>query len=402
MNTQRFKITVSERVLTDLRRRLSKTRWPDEIEGANWDYGANLDYLKSLTDYWQNAFDWRAQEAKLNQFAHYRAEIDGFGLHFIHERGKGPNPMPLLLLHGWPKSFYHFYKVIPMLTDPARFGGDPVDSFDVIVPSLAGFGFSDKPNQRGWDHYNRDSTDIYARLMTEVLGYSRFGAHGGDTGSPIAQAIARSHPESVAGIHLTDIGYDKVMQLDPSNFSDAERAYAQSLEQFSFTEGAYVMIQGTKPQSLAYGLNDSPTGLAAWIVEQFRKFSDCDGDLERRFSKDELLTNIMIYWATETINSSMRGYYEGMHPQSGDWGESSGDYAGEAEGEWGQAQTPQRVEAPVGLALFPKDHPAPREMAERFFNVQRWTEMPRGGHFAALEEPELLVQDMRAFFRALR
>jgi pimeloyl-ACP methyl ester carboxylesterase len=365
MNTQRFKIHVSERVLTDARRRLANTRWPDEIKGAGWDYGTNLGYLKTLTDYWQCQFDWRAQEASLNALAHFRAEVDGLGLHFIHERGSGPNPMPLLLLHGWPESFYHFHKVIPMLTDPARSGGDPADSFDVVVPSLAGFGFSDKPTQRGWDHYNRESTDIYARLMIEVLGYHRrFGAHGGDTGSPIAQAIARAHPESVAGIHLTDIGYDKVMQLDPSTFCEAERAYAQSLEQFSFSEGAYLMIQGTKPQSLAYGLNDSPVGLVSWIVEKYRNWSDCDGEVERRFTRDELLTNIMIYWATETINSSMRGYYEGMHPQSGDWdGESGSESSGEANGEWGQAQAPQRIEAPVGLALFPKDHPAPREMA---------------------------------------
>jgi microsomal epoxide hydrolase len=387
MKPQRFTIHVSERVLADLRRRLSKTRWPDEVAGANWDYGANLAYMKELAEYWQNQFDWRAQESRLNQFAHFKTEIDGFGLHFIHERGQGPNPLPLLLLHGWPDSFFRFYKLIPMLTDPAHFGGDPADSFDVIAPSLAGFGFSDKPKHRGWDHYNQTSTDIYTRLMTDVLGYTRFGAHGGDTGSPIAEAIARAHPESVAGIHLTDIGYDKVMQLDPSTFSDTERAYAQFLEQWSFAEGAYMMVQGTKPQSLAYALNDSPTGLAAWIVEKFRTWSDSDGDVEKRFTKDELLTNITIYWATETISATMRGYYEGFHAQSGNWGKPQG---------------PQQLDVPVGLALFPKDAPAPREMAERFFNVQRYTEMPRGGHFAALEEPELLAEDLRAFFRRFR
>ena len=379
MAVQPFRVDVPQATLDDLRGRLARTRWTDEIEGAGWDYGTHLGYLKELTDYWRDGFDWRAREAELNSFDQFRAEIDGFGVHFVHERGKGPEPMPILLLHGWPDSFYRFHKMIPMLTDPARFGGDPADSFDVVVPSLPGFGFSDRPRERGWDQ--EQDAALFHRLMSEVLGYERYAAHGGDGGSPISQTLARSHPESVVGIYLTDIGYDKAAQLDPSTFSEAEQRYMNALEQWSFEEGGYVMIQGTRPQTLGYGLNDSPAGLAAWIVEKFRAWSDCDGDVERSHSKDELLTNITIYWVTQTINPSIRTYYEGMHS-------------------WSQPAT--RVEVPVGMALFPKDDPPPRELAERFFNVRRWTEMPRGGHFAAIEVPGLLVEDVRAFFRRFR
>lgn len=393
MKPQPFQINVPQTVLDDLQERLTRTRWPDEVSGAGWDYGTNLAYMKELADYWKNTYDWRAQEAMLNTFPQFKVKIDGFGLHYLHIKGKGSKPTPLLLLHGWPDSFYRFYKIIPLLTDPERYGGRVEDSFDVIVPSIPGFGFSDRPTTRGFTH--EQSADLFFKLMTQALGYSRFVAHGGDTGSPIVQAIASSHPEAVIALHLTDIGYDKVGMLDPSTLSEAEKAYVQNLESWSFTEGAYVMIQGTKPQSLAYGFNDSPAGLAAWIVEQFRKFSDCDGDIGQRFSKNELLTNIMIYWVTETMNSAMRGYYEGMHAG---WGEAEGDG-----GAWGQAdEVSAASEVPVGLALFPKDAPPPREMAERFFNVQRFTEMPKGGHFAALEEPDLLTEDIRAFFRDLR
>ena len=379
-----FRIDIPQADLDDLADRLARTRWTDEIEGAGWDYGTSLGYLKGLTDYWRDGFDWRKQEAELNRSAQFWAEIGGFRVHFVHERGKGPHPMPILLLHGWPDSFYRFHKIIPMLTDPARFGGDPADSFDVVVPSLPGFGFSDRPRERGWGQ-ERDAA-LFHTLMTKVLGYERYGAHGGDGGSPISQALARSHPESVVGIHITDIGYDKAAQLDPSTLSEAEKRYMEALKGWSFEEGGYVMIQGSRPQSLGYGLNDSPAGLAAWIVEKFRAWSDCGGDVERSYSKDELLTNITIYWATQTINPSIRTYYEGMHSWS---------------------ETPPRVEAPVGMALFakdpPPDVPLPRETAERFFgDIRSWTEIPRGGHFAAMEEPALLAEDIRAFYRGLR
>lgn len=403
MTVQPFTIDVPQVTLDDLQDRLARVRWPDQVEGAGWDYGTNLDYLKELAAYWQTGFDWRAQEAQLNQFAQFRAEIDGVGIHFIHERGKGPNPMPLLLLHGWPDSFYRMYKIIPMLTDPARFGGDPADSFDVVVPSLTGFGFSDRSRQRGM---GRD-VELLPRLMTEILGYQRFVAHGGDTGSPLAQFIALAQPQAVPGIHLTDVGWNAPLTKETPNLSEAEQAYVAALDQWMANEGAYVMIQGTKPQTLAYGLNDSPVALAGWIVEKFRTWSDCNGEVERRFSKDELLTNIMIYWATETINSSMRWYYEGMHAEweEAPQGEESSQWAHSDAGDtdssqWAHSDPSSGV--PVGLALFPKDNPPPRETAERTLNVQRWTEMPRGGHFAALEEPELLAEDMRTFFRQFR
>src|ERR687897_872870 len=354
-----FRIDIPQADLEDLADRLARTRWTD-------------------------GFDWRKQEAELNRSAQFWAEIGGFRVHFVHERGKGPHPMPILLLHGWPDSFYRFHKIIPMLTDPARFGGDPADSFDVVVPSLPGFGFSDRPRERGWGQERAGA--LFHTLMTKVLGYERYGAHGGDGGSPISQALGRSHPESVVGIHITDIGYDKAAQLDPSTLSEAEKRYMEALEGWSFEEGGYVMIQGSRPQSLGYGLNDSPAGLAAWIVEKFRAWSDCGGDVERSYSKAELLTNITIYWATQTINPSIRTYYEGMHSWS---------------------ETPPRVETPVGMALFAKDSPPdvplPRETAERFFgDIRSWTEIPRGGHFAAMEEPALLAEDIRAFYRGLR
>lgn len=403
MKVTPFTINVPQEALGDLQHRLANTRWPDEADGAGWDYGTNLGYMKELVDYWQNEYDWREQEGVLNTFAHFKTEIDGFGIHFIHEKGKGPNPTPLLLLHGWPDSFYRFYKIIPMLTDPASYGGDPNISFDVIVPSLPGFGFSDKPTQRG----GVDASALFIKLMTEVLGYKRFGVHGGDTGSPIAQFIAMAAPEAVIGMHLTDVGWHNPLTPDAPNLSEAEKEYLAHIETYWAKEGAYASIQGTKPQSLAYGLNDSPVGLAAWIVEQFRKWSDNGGDIENSFSKDELLTNIMIYWVTETINSSIRGYYDGMNAdwsstEGGEaWGEgSASDSSSEGGGQW--EESAQSYQVPAGLALFPADNPPPRETAERSLNVQRWTEMPKGGHFAALEEPELLVQDISAFFNQLR
>lgn len=390
MTVQPFTIAIDQATLDDLHERLARTRWPDEVDGAGWDYGTNLGYMQELVQYWHTQFDWRAQEAKLNQFAQFRADIDGVGVHFLHERGTGPNPLPLMLLHGWPDSFVRMHKIIPMLTDPASYGGDPADAFDVIVPSLSGFGFSDRARQRGG---GQDAT-VLPRLMTDLLGYGRFGVHGGDTGGTVAQFMTLAHPEAIVGMHLTDIGWHNPISADTPDLSPAEQDYLALLGQWSFNEGAYIMMQGTKPQTLAYGLNDSPAGLAAWIVEKFRTWSDCAGDVERRFTKDELLTNIMIYWVTQTINSSIRGYYEGMHAQ---W-----DEAAQSDESAQGAQSEQGGDVPVGLALFPKDNPPPRETAERSLHVQHWTEMPRGGHFAALEEPELLAADLRTFFRPLR
>ncbi len=376
-----FRIEVPQAVIDDLRDRLTRTRWTDEVEDAGWDYGTNLGYLKELTDYWRDEFDWRAREAELNRFAQFRTEIDGFGLHFVHERGRGPDPMPILLAHGWPDSFYRFHKVIEMLADPASHGGDPADSFDVVVPSLPGYGFSDRPTERGMT--GQRVAGLFNELMTGALGYERFAAHGGDIGSGLTEMLARRHAASLVGIHLTDVPYTHIFMMTPDDLSEAEREYLAAGQQWLMQEGAYAMEQSTKPQTLAYGLNDSPAGLAAWIVEKFRAWSDCDGDVERSFTRDELLTNITIYWATETIKSSFLPYFEGQDDQSEDSG--------------------SRVEVPTGVAIFPKDIvPAPRDYGERIFDVRRWTEMPRGGHFAAMEEPELLVEDIRAFFRGLR
>lgn len=381
MTLHPFTIHVAQRTLDDVHERLVRTRWPDEVQGATWEYGTNREYLKTLVAYWLHQFDWRTQEGRLNRLTQFRVDIDGFGIHFIHERGQGPRPLPILLTHGWPGSFVEMVKIIPLLTDPASHGGDPADAFDVIVPSLPGFGFSDHPTVRGVT-----STTIaawWAHLMTDILGYTRFGAAGGDIGAGVTQRLALAHPEQVVGIHLTYLG-STFAPPEPSALSDAEQRYVLALQQWSRHEGAYASLQSTKPQTLAYGLNDSPVGLAAWILEKFRTWSDCDGEVERRFSKDELLTNIMLYWVTETIASSIRIYYENAHAPL-------------------PLQPGQHIEVPAGMALFPKEISVPpREWAERSLRVQHWTEMPRGGHFAALEEPALLVEDLRAFFRPLR
>jgi len=382
-----FEIHISAEALTDLQRRLKNTRWPCSVEGAGWNVGTDPQYLRELVAYWENTYDWRKHEAALNEFAHYRAELDGSTIHFIHQRGKGPNPLPIILTHGYPDSFYRFAKIIPMLTDPVSFGGQAEDAFDVIVPDLPGYGFSDKPKKLGMlFHVN----DLWAHLMTEMLGYKKFGAHGGDWGSTVTEQLARSHPDSVVAIHLTDVPFGHIFRK-PDDPSPDEVKYFKRNEEWIQKEGAYALIQSTKPQSLAAGLNDSPAGLAAWIVEKFRAWSDCGGNVESRFTKDELLTHIMIYWATESIGTSFLPYYDYSNASAMTWmKEGIKNWVGSCK-------------VPAAFALFPKDisHP-PREWAERFFRVQRWTEMPQGGHFAAMEQPDLLAQDIRAWFRLFR
>lgn len=371
MSIEPFKINVPEVQLLDLKERLAQTRWPDEVEGAGWDYGTNLDYMKGLVDYWQNKYDWRAQEAELNRFSQFRAEVNGTGIHFIYERGKGPDPIPIILSHGWPDSFYRFHKVIPMLTDPAGHGGGPDISFDVIVPSIPGYGFSDRKA------ITEDAVaDLWAKLMTEVLGYERFAAAGGDYGTLITRSLALKYPDLLTGIHLTDVGYPD-SSTDFSTLSPAEQEFASFIQKWWMEEGAFNMIQSTKPQSLAYGLNDSPVGLAAWILSFMNARASVD--LEERFTRDELLTNIMIYWVTETISSSIRSYYEMAHalpsPNKG-----------------------QHIKVPAAVAHMPLDAPLPREWAERNVNLKRFTEMPQGGHFSAWEVPELYTKDLQEFF----
>jgi pimeloyl-ACP methyl ester carboxylesterase len=383
-----FRIDVAAQVLNDLRLRLQNTRWTSQIEGTEWQAGTDVNYLKELVEYWQHGFDWRRHERALNKLAHFKTQVDDFGIHFIHERGKGPAPFPLILSHGYPDSFYRFVKLIPMLTDPLSYGGRAEDAFDVVVPDLPGFGFSDKPAKHGSIfHVN----NLWARLMTDKLGYPKFGAHGGDWGSTVTEQLARSHPGSVVAIHLTDVPFGHLLQKKPEDASQAEKKFFEHNEKWLPKEGAYATIQSSKPQSLAHGLNDSPAGLAGWIVEKFRAWSDCDGDVESRFTKDELLTQIMIYWATDSIGTSFLPYYDFANAGALKWIE-------EGVKNWiGSSRVP------AAFALFPKDiSQPPREWAQRFFNVQRWTEMPRGGHFAAMEEPAKLAEDLRAWFRQFR
>lgn len=383
MEVQPYKVHIPEAILQDLKERLANTRWPGEIPGSGWDYGSNLDYVQELVEYWRTRFDWRAQEEAINALPHFRADVDGNGIHFIHQRGKGPNPIPLIITHGWPSSFFELLKIIPLLTDPAGHGGAAEDSFDVVVPSMPGYGFSSETSRRGMSVFK--VADLWPKLMTKGLGYQRFGAQGGDWGAAVTTHLGFTYPDQVIGIHLTSVNRP-LPYLGPGSrpLSKEEQNYLDEREHWQQAEGGYAHIQGTKPQTLSYGLNDSPVGLAAWIVEKFRTWSDCDGDVERSFTKDELLTNITIYWATQTIGSSTRLYYESQRVP------------------W-RLEEREQIRVPTGVAVFPKElsHP-PRQWAERSYNLQRWTQMPRGGHFAALEEPDLLAEDIRAFFRPLR
>jgi pimeloyl-ACP methyl ester carboxylesterase len=376
-----FSIHVAEDVLDDLRARLRGVRWPDEIPNSGWLYGTNLAYMKALVTYWREVYDWRQHEALLNGFKQYMVPLGGVDLHFIHEPGHGPHPMPLLLSHGWPGSVLEFHKLIPLLTDPARFGGDPADAFTVIAPSLPGYGFSFRPDQ---PRFHVDAiADLFAQLMTDVLGYRRFGAQGGDWGASITSLLGLNYADRVAAIHLNLLMLRRDISA-PAHPTDEERTYLEDLRQWLNEETGYQWIQGTRPQTLAYGLTDSPVGLAAWVIEKFRTWSDCGGDVERRFTKDELLTNVMIYWVTGAINASFWPYYARRREP---WPIPEG----------------VRVEVPTAYAAFPREIVRPpRPWAEHVYNIQRWTPMPAGGHFAALEEPEALAADLRAFFRGLR
>ncbi len=383
MEVKPFNIAVEDRVLEDLRQRLASTRWPDEIPASGWEYGSNLDYVKELVEYWRTGFNWRAQEELINSFHHFKAQVEGLDIHFIHERGQGPNPIPLIITHGWPGSFFEMHKIIPLLADPGSHGGDPADAFDVVAPSLPGFGFSDRPTQPGMQVLK--VADMWDSLMTEGLGYPRFAVQGGDIGAGVTSRLGFAHPNDLYGIHLTSVTRP-TPYLGPGarELSEDEKALIDQREKWQQAEGGYAHIQGTKPQTLAYGLNDSPAGLAAWIVEKYRTWSDCGGNVENRFTKDELLTTITIYWVTQTISSSTRMYYEN---QKNTWNMSA----------------EERINVPSAVAVFPAEiSRPPREWAERSYNIQRWTEMPRGGHFAALEEPGLLAEDIRAFYRPLR
>jgi pimeloyl-ACP methyl ester carboxylesterase len=372
-----FKIHIPDETLRDLKARLRQTRFPDQIPGTGWDYGTDTQYLKELVAYWAKDFDWRAQEKKLNAFQHYRAEIDGVRIHFIHEKGKGPKPIPILMLHGWPSSFVQFQKIIPLLTDPAAHGAPNAPSFDVVVASLPGYGFSDVPLERGFAI--RAMAERMTKLMTETLGYERFALRGSDIGGSITQQVSLAHPDKVIGAHITGLIRGVPTQSDKPP-SEAEQKFTRDLQAWSSTELAYAQLHSSKPQTIAAALNDSPAGLASWIVEKFRRWADTKGNVESRFTKDELLTNITIYWATQTIGSSMRLYYEFSR----------------------ETRLTGRVPVPTAALIALNDMvPPPREFGERVYNIVRWTETPVGGHFLEWEEPQVVAEDLRAFFSSL-
>jgi pimeloyl-ACP methyl ester carboxylesterase len=375
-----FKIQVPDAVLSDLRQRLARTRFPGEIAGSEWDYGTNLGYLKELVAYWRDTFDWRAAERRLNQFDQFTTNIDGLDIHFIHQRSKDPNALPLAVTHGWPGSIAEFTKVIGPLTNPAAHGGNAADAFHVVAISLPGFGFSGKPAERGYAPER--IAGIIAKLMAR-LGYTRYGLQGGDWGSSISRFAALNDASHVAGLHINFClaGPPPGVKDPNEGITPAELERSRARQAFFETERGYFLAQSTKPQTIGSALDDSPAGLAAWIVEKFRSWSDVDGNVEKHFTKDDLLTNITIYWVTQTATSSARIYYENQRAKP-------------AQG---------RVQVPTACAVFPKEISIPpRRWVEAQYNLTRWTEMPRGGHFAALEEPELLVEDIRAFFRTVR
>lgn len=382
MIVEPFTIRVEDSAIADLHARLDRTRWPDRIEGVGWDEGADVAYMQALCDYWRHAFDWRAAEAALNRFSQFRADVDGLRVHFVHERGRGPRPFPLVITHGWPGSFVEMTKILPLLTDPAAHGGDPADAFDVVVPSMPGYGFSARPRETGVGVWS--IAGMWARLMSG-LGYDRFGAQGGDFGAGVSTILGLRHAEGTVAVHLNYIPGSYRPHVAPGDTLHAEEEqFLRDADVWYQAEGGYAHVQRTVPQTLAFALADSPAGLAAWIVEKFQRWGDCDGEVERRFSKEDLLTNATIYWVTQTIHSSMRLYVEGrkapLHFRDGDF-----------------------VGVPCAVARFPRESPfPPRRWIARGYNIVRWTDMPSGGHFAALEEPALLAEDIRAFFRRLR
>jgi pimeloyl-ACP methyl ester carboxylesterase len=375
-----FTVAVDEAVLSDLRDRIERTRWPP-VAAAGWVSGVDAEYLRSLLAYWAGEFDWRGQEHRLNQFDHYLAHVDGTRVHFVHERGNGPDPVPIVLTHGFPSSFVEHLELLPLLADPAAHGGRAEDAFDVVVTSLPGYGFSDP---LAGPMLESAVADMWCTLMKDALGYTRFGAHGSDVGSGVTLELGLRHPDHVIGVHLSAF----YLYPPPEPWPPAVREFVEASTRERAEDVAYSRMQATKPQTVAYALTDSPAGLAAWIVDLFRAFSDCGGDIESRFSRDQILTNLTIYWVAGSIAAAMRGYYDAEHfaspPPAG-----------------------SRVRVPSGFAVFadsyrPSSARPPRELAEHFFNVTRWTDMPTGGHFAALEEPQLLAEDIRAFFRPLR
>jgi pimeloyl-ACP methyl ester carboxylesterase len=367
-----FTLHVPDADVADLRERLARTRWPDEPPLAPWSTGTSVAYAKSLVEYWRTGFDWRAWEAKLNGFRQFKVPIGGIDLHFIHEPGRNPNAKPLLISHGWPGSVFEFHKLIPLLRD----------EYTIVAPSLPGYTLSFTPGQKRFSV--EEIADLYAELMTKVLGYGKFGVQGGDWGCFVASVLGLRYPQHVTGIHLNMLAVrrDPAMLASPA---PEEARYLEQLQHFLKEETGYQWLQGTKPQTLAFGLADSPAGLAAWVAEKFRTWTDCDGSIENAVSRDEMLANISLYWFTGAIGSSFWPYYARMH---GPWPIPEGE----------------TVAVPTGYAEFPKEiiRPPRSLAAKTYTDIRRWSVMPKGGHFAALEQPEALAREVRAFFRELR
>jgi pimeloyl-ACP methyl ester carboxylesterase len=386
VTVEAFSIHADDAVLDDLKRRLDHTRWADDFANDQWNYGTNGAYLKELVEYWRERYDWRHHESRINSWPNFRTVIDQVPIHFLHVRGKGPAPMPLMLNHGWPWTFWDFQKVIGPLSDPAAHGGDSVDAFDLIVPSLPGHGFSTPLRQPGMN-FSR-TADLWVQLM-DRLGYGRFASHGGDWGSFISAQLGHKYADRLIGVHLSmmaPLDFATGGGIPREDYSLEERPWAERTRNFFRNGSGYFALQTTRPQSLSYALHDSPAGLCAWLLEKRRAWSDCDGEVERRFSKDDLLTTVMLYWITNSFITSGRYYYEAVHQP---WRPS-------------HELTPV-VQAPTGVSVFLKEIMLrPRRWAERYYNLKQWTVHPSGGHFAPMEEPLVLVDDIRAFFRPLR
>jgi epoxide hydrolase len=379
-----FTVAVPDETLLDLSQRLERTRFPDDFPGdVDWTHGVSGTYLRELCEYWRTAFDWRAQEAILNSFEQFQTRVDGQPIHFIHARSTSPDALPLLLVHGWPGSIFEFVDVIGPLSAPELHGGDEADAFHVVVPSIPGYGFSGPTHEPGWGPMRIAS--VFAALMKR-LGYERYAAAGGDWGAIITTELARADQgRHLCGLHLTSPHGEAPDPPEAEVLSDAER---EGLADWATHQASgtvvHVQINSTRPHTLAFALNDSPAGLAAWLLDKYRSYSDCAGDVETRFSKDQLLAQLTTYWVTGTIASASRLYYERVQEQR-------------------RSPPPPRVEVPTGCAIFPRDvKRVPRRWAERFYNITRWVEMPSGGHFPGVEEPQLLTSELRAFFRSLR
>jgi len=380
-NVAPFSFHVSDALLKHIRERVASYPWHEMPDDGGWDYGTNIDYLKELCTYWVDGFDWRAQEARINSFANYKAQVDGIDMHFIHEQGSGPNPMPLMISHGWPGSVAEFYNLIKPLAHPERFGGSVEDAFTVIAPSLPGFGFSGRPPR---PYGPRKIAGVINSLMTDTLGIKQYLAQGGDWGGAICSWLGYDHASACSAIHINVL----TMRHQDGPQTPKEAEWAAQFDRDQIMQDGYRTQQATRPQTLSYAMMDSPVGIAAWLVEKFHSWSDVENDdIEAVHSKDELLTNIMIYITTGTFNTASWIYY------------------GRRE-EGGRVLSPEgrRVEVPTGCAVFPAEmlRWPPRSYADRIYNIQQWTEMPRGGHFAAMEEPELLIDDIRTFARTLR